>query len=457
MMHRIKEGTLNGFLAVLVVLSIMLSAQAWYPSERVGGLFTKGPSVQVSPPSQEVIMPEVFRPERIYVRQKDSAVALLPAGSVPYKRLWREVQDILIGLNAVTAPTHLDEETEQDPTDVVTLVMPLSLTVQQWAEQWQWETSGLRNFSLKVDRITLQLGATPVIRLAGPTGAVYRVSPIAQVSYKGIKEIVTGLEPAQFATYRPLALKDSSLRIMAGLLVPATTEMPVAALQSTKPDYTLEKARYFPDLSVVRQIDEKDARSFTDGQRWLRITSGGQLEYSLAHTPGIAPDLARAKTAVSEWVGSHGGWPQELVLGWYTSQPGRTVLRFDLRMDGPFPVESSEGALRLELTTSRAPGEEPITTVTHFKRYPELIPAFSRTTLPVITPERALQRMSGQFAPLLLFEEVREMHLAYLIAYSDKVGANWVLEPIWVIQVGEKRIFMPASATSDLQPFVGGA
>jgi regulatory protein YycH of two-component signal transduction system YycFG len=457
MMERLKEAVLNGLLAVLVIVSIVLSAQAWFPSERVGGLFTKGPSIQASPPSQEVIMPDVFRPERIYVRQANNAIALLPAGSVPYKRMWREVQDLLIGMNAVTAPSQLDEGATEEPADMITLVMPLSLTVQQWAEQWHWDQTGLRNFSLKADRITLQLGKTPVIRLAGPTGSVYRVSPLTQISFAGIKDIVAGLDPAQFSLYRPLSLKNPSLRIAPGLLVPDVTQMPLASLLAKQPDHTVEEARYFPDLSVVRQIDEKDARSFTDGQRLLRITAGGEIEYLVAHTPGIAPELSKAEAAVSEWVGNHGGWPQELVLSSYSSQPGKTVLRFDQRMDGPFPIESADGALRIELTTSREPGEDPYTTVTHFKRAPEFTSAFSSSKEPIITPEKALQQLAGKFAPLLLFDEVREMHAAYLINYSDKVGEGWRLEPVWVVEIGENRVYMPAVEKSDLQPFVFGS
>jgi hypothetical protein len=414
-------------------------------------------------------MPDVFRPERIYVRPQNGPIALLPAGSVPYKRVWREMQDSLMGAYVATTNGRPEEELDQDAADTITLVMPLSLTVEQWAEYWKWDTAGLRNFSQKIDRLTLVMGKTTAIQLSGPTGATLRLGSLTQLDLKSMKETVAGLEPDLFAKYRPLSLPDSTLRISPGLLVPDVVEMPVATLTVKKPDYNLEVARYFPDLSVLRQMDEKDARNFTDGQRLLRITEGGQIDYLIAHTPGIAPELPRAQAAAKEWVGTHGGWPQDLVMNWYMHQPGKTILVFDLRMDGPFPVESvgnwgseedsaspqSGGALRLEITTHREPGEEPYSTITKYRRFPELTPEFGRGRRPVMAAERALQRVASQFAPQLLFEEVREMHLAYLVRHLAKIeNESWVLEPVWVIQVGDERIYTPASTTSDLAPFV---
>lgn len=469
-MERLKEIAMNSLLVLMVALSVGLSARVWFPAEPVSQTRVQGPSIQAAPPtSQEGIMPDVFRPERIYVRPKDGTIALLPAGSVPYKRLWRGLQDTLGGMTAVTANGRMEEEPDQEAVATITLVMPLSLTVEQWAEYWKWDTSGLRNFTQKVDRLTLVIGKNAVIQLSGPTGATLRLGFLADVDLKNLNEIVAGLEPDLFSKYRPLTLPESTLRISPGLLVPDVAEMPVATLNVKKPDYNLEVARYFPDLSVLRQMDEKEARNFTDGQRLLRITEGGQIDYLIAHTPGIAPELPRARATAKDWVGSHGGWPQDLVMNWYMHQPGITILMFDLRMDGPFPVESvgtwgsqddsssprSGGAVRLEITMNRDPGEEPYSTVTKYRRFPELTPVFGRGRRPVISAERALQQVASQFAPQLLFEEVREMHLAYLVRHIAKVGTEtWALEPVWVIQVGDERIYTPASTTSDLAPFV---
>lgn len=460
-MQQIKEFSLNGLLAVLVAVSIVLSYRVWFPSDQGGLWRPKEASVQTSPPAQ----PEIFkdahfhRPERIYVQNKDGQTALLPAGSLEYLRVWNGVRDVLTELGPMNGQMPPDEEVDRSG-ESVTLVLPISLTLDQWAQLWEWKIGGLPNFSLKVDRVTVYLAKSPIIYFSGVTGVVFRAGPLPAGDQKTLKGLLAEIEHDRFMKYRPLVTKDVAVKQAGGLMVPDVTEMPEGALNIERPDGAVEQARYFPDLSVVRHIEEKDANSFTDGQRWLRLTIGGQTEYVTAPPVGAPPDLLRAREAAREWVLSHGGWPQDLVLNEYVQQPGRSVLVYNLRLDGAaFPIESAGpaesfgGAIRLELTLTR----DQVVTIRQYRRYPEFTHSFTGRNIPVKPAETALENVVEQFPSLFLFEgELREMHLAYLIHQPDKLG-TWKLEPVWVIQVGEKRVYTPAALMSDLKSFLSGA
>lgn len=452
-MGQTRETLLNGLLAAMVVLSVALSAQVWFPDQPVQG-GTKQPSVQISPPSQEGTMPKTFRPERIYVRQPSGRIALLPAGSVAYKQVWWGMESILTGMSALPAPPQTEEELDPG-SEVVTLILPMPLTMEQWAQQFKWNTAGLRTFSMKVDRITLRLGPSAILYLTGPAGGMYRIGPVAASELLALKEVLAGLNAQQFMAFRPLQLKDSLVRVAAGLQVPDITGMPSGSLEVHKPDNAEEEARFLPDLTVVRRIDEKDARSFTDGLRLLRITRAGQLEYLSVQVGGspIAPDMQRALRTAEDWVSAHGGWPQELIMRGVVQQPGSTSLIFDLRMDGVFPVETAGGALRVNVTSYRDSSGLQHSAVTQFRRLPDFAPFFGRARRPVITPERAVQLAAEKFAALLYNEELREVHPAYLVRWTTQAGGDWALEPVWVLHAGEETIYVQAAVTLDSEPF----
>lgn len=455
-MQQAKEFTLNSLLAVLVILSIALSSQIWFPIGPKDAARTGAPSVQVSPPSEQGVMPDVYRPERIYVRHHTGAVAMLQAGSTPYKQVWYSMQGLLRGMSAVSPNTEGEEGLDPEA-DVITLVMPLSLTIENWADLWRWNTTGLRSFTQQVDRITLYLDAkTPMLQLAGGAGNVYRIGPLSPAEVRVLRDVVTGLDQTLFAQYRPVNAKETNVRVTPGLLVPAATSMPVGRLEVKTPDQKAEEARYFPDLTVVRQIDEKDARSYTDGQRLMRVTAAGELEYFsvTGGTNAIAPELERARTLAGEWVGSHGGWSQDVLMDWYAHQPGKTTLVFDLRLEGAFPVETAGGALRVQVSAYRDQAGLQHNSVTQYRRLPDFVPRFSQDQLPIISPEQAIQLVSDTYAAQLLFEEVREVHLAYLVRLVGKTGADWSLQPVWVVQVGEEHYYVPAAGGTEAHPFM---
>lgn len=101
---------------------------------------------------------------------------------------------------------------------------------------------------------------------------------------------------------------------------------------------------FFIDLSVLRQIEEKDgAVIYTDGRRGLRVYPYGKIEYtapsqsvSQAPTPSQErPALLDALSLSVEFVNSHGGWlPNSLLwdFGEQTIGAARTQSPQGLRM-----------------------------------------------------------------------------------------------------------------------------
>lgn len=450
-MQKIKEYILNGMLTTLVILSIVLSYQVWFPSDQGGLGPAKEAHVQSSPPSQSGDdAPDIHRPERIYLRNKDGQTALLPADSPEYLRVWKGLGGILGGLQPISGQAPEDEVDRNG--EAITLILPVPLTLGQWADIWKWRSIPLPNVSLKVDRMTIYLDKAPTVYFSGATGTVFRIGPLPQTDQMLLRELLTGTDTALFSKYRPLVFKDPSVKVASGVAVPDVTEMPEGTLDVKKPDRTVEQARYFPDLSVVRHIEEKDANSYTDGQRWLRITLAGQMEFVTAPPPGASPDLGRAIDAAKRWVLTHEGWSQDFVLSEYVQQPNRSLLVYDRRLaGGRFPVETAQGAMQVEMTL-----RDQVLTVMQYRRYPDFVPKFTRGRISVMPPEKALQNTAAQFLSLFLFEgEVREMHLAYLIWLPDGL-ITWKLEPVWVIQVGEKQVYTPASPLSTMKPVVVG-
>jgi hypothetical protein len=457
-MQRIKEFLLNGALAGLVLLSFVLSYQVWFPS-LTGGLWrTREAHVQSSPPALAGGEPDVHRPERIYVQNKEGLVALLPAGSPAYAPVWNGLKGVLKGLEPLYSQLPPDDQAEE-PVASITAVLPVPLMLNQWAEEWAWDKDGLPNSSLKVDRVTVTLSKTPMLHFSGAYGGVYRVGPLSLADQHLLTGLVGALDPGLFQTYRPLKFDKPGARLSPGLSVPETAEMPIGTVTIRQPEAGVEQARYFPDLSVVRHIEERDANSFTDGPRWLRLKKNGQTEYATAPPVGIPPDLQRARAAAKAWVPAHGGWSQDYVLGgYYQQQAGRALLVYNLRLNGNgFPVETASpatgvGALVLELTN-----RDQTTTVLQYRRDPEFTPLFTDSLIAIQPAEKVLEAAVERFSALFLLEgEVREMYLGYVIWLPDNLS-TWKLVPVWIAQLGEKRVYWPASVLSEMQPFVAGS
>lgn len=441
-----KDHALDGMLVGLVALSVALSFQLWYPPDEHLAA-TTGPSVQPQPPAAGHEMPDIFRPDRILIRQSGTSLAPIHTGSSTYAQLWPQLKRLMQNLRVTGGAFPV----EQVPARLVEspwieLQLPTPLLLSEWVELWRWDAPTLRNGTMRIDRITFYLGQPGAIYLSGPVGTPLYMADIPDGLRADLFDLIRGVRYDRYQTYRPLEAMAQELYLLPDLLVPVVDSMPVATMRAVMPDEGDEEARYFPDLSVVRQIDERDARSLTDGQRLLRFVATGALEFRTADpsSASAAPEMRRALTLTQEWLGSHGGWPSDVVLRRYLQQPGRTRLEFDFRGGSEYPVESVGAALQAQVSAQR---------VVYFARTPAFEQIqFTDQMQPVIAPEAALARMAKEF-PALLMEPIRSLHLAYMAIPGPAGQASaWRVEPAWVIQVADVRVYVFAAEGKETEP-----
>jgi len=444
---RWREVLLNLLLLALVATSMLLSVRIWHPDPLFGEADTAEPSVQLQPPPTVREMPEVFRPMRVSIRDGDGGWAEVHAGSSIYSTLWRLIRQAITGLDVGSGPvlvSRVPDLSEAGPS--LQIHLPVSLMVSEWAELWQWQASALRNGSMWVDRLTIILGEPAGIYLSGPPGFDLYLGDLPEDQRQVLADRLQQLDPSLFRPYRSLALEDLGLTALPDVVVPELTVVPGARVSVSMPDQREEEARYFPDLSVVRQIDERDARSLTDGQRLLRITNTGLLQFRTADATADeeAPRLDRALEIARQWVGSRGGWPQDLVLRRYVREEQRGRLEFGVSTGWDYPVESLPGAVQVQVSAAQR--------VVYFERTPTVQNVtFDGEPVEIITPETALAHALPA-APVLKTEPIREMYLTYLLKPASDGSGRWVADPTWVIQAGDTLIYIHAVASEHPRP-----
>jgi regulatory protein YycH of two-component signal transduction system YycFG len=437
-MERSKDIGLNVLLALVVVVSILLSGRVWFPPDP--GFAERPPEAQVQSTAPVLIdrMPDVFRPERLYVRLRTGLVAMVVGDTTTYKAIWPRMKALLLGMHPDQSPVMVDEPDWTDG-DTLQIIFPFALSVGEWADQWSWDTTNLRNHMVKMDRMIIHLGKSPAIYMTGLEGKFYKVTTLGPPDVKTITETIGEVAVDQYQKYHPLNSKELSVRTQGVVDVLELKEVPLVKVSTRRPDSNVEVVRYFPDLSVVRQVDEKEAKSFTDGQRFLRFAANGEVEYRTATTSAGAPDLTRALDVAQDWMNSHGGWPQNLVLSRVETLARTTRLEFAYRVPGPFPVEVETGAFSLSLNGDR---------VADMKRSADFSLDVTEAQQKVITPEQAVQLGVQGLPQLFQSESIRDVHMSYRMQATTK---GWSVEPCWVIQVGTTRVYVPATI-SDKRP-----
>lgn len=437
-MHSLKERLLDGLVFLFVIISILLSSRIWFPADPGIRAAAKEARVEAQPAGVDRRMPDLFRPERILVKRRDGAVAVLQMGTGPYNQAWALSQSVLTRLRpAVTLAASPESDEEAVQTDAITLLLPAPLRLSEWSEHWNWNSFGFSNLALRMDRVTFETGKRQGVYMAGPLAGAYRASPLTESEIEAVSGLVNAMDKSLFFSPRRLNIGDLSVRALRDVWVPNAQTMPLGGVRPQKPIQTVEEARFFPDLSVVREIQEQGATSFTDGQRLLRLAGDGILEYRTADIRGYAPELFRGIAYLQEWVAQHGGWPQDLVLTRFAQDSGKARFQFDLRMQGPYPVETVGGALLIDLIS--------VDRVTYLKRFPDFVSVtFTKAQVSIISPEEALKSAIDP-VPAFLFEPIRHVEPVFLLQLQGVTGQfEWSLEPAWLFLVGDGRVYVPA-------------
>lgn len=425
-----RETFWDGVLATMVIISLVLSAKLWFPAAGSESTDGKGASIQEIPPSSYAAMPVIHRPERILVRRADGQMALFMTSSTSYEAL-----RLLVGriINDLTEPTWVAEPPAMTDGSFITLYMPFPLTFDQIAEEMAWDALKGRGNGFKVDQITVSLNEGGVTWLLGPAAGGYRLDAMAAADLQELTTALNDLKETELKPYR-LLTDVTGFALRGPIWVPDVAAIQELRAVVTTPARAEVEARFFPDLSVVRQIDEQGAVSLTDGQRLLRISDEGILDFNLAQGSRETGTPVAQMEVIRRWVEENGGWPRDVVQTRVATQDGRTIYQFDLRLVASYPVESSGGALQIQLTGNQ---------VLAFRRYPDMAGIQpGPNQLPILTPEQALQ-VAAIEQPLVSLTPVRDAYLSYQMKPGDTLNP-WVVEPTWVFRMGEARVLVPA-------------
>lgn len=127
--------------------------------------------------------------------------------------------------------------------------------------------------------------------------------------------------------------------------------LPVPKWHFEQPDTGRIVQSFFVEPAIIRQILETDGTIIhTDGAKALRVYPSGALEYTLAkyETGYTGEQLATFELAL-EFVGSHGGWREDLVLS-QVSLTNEGILRLEYVTFGlGLPLYSNGGSLAVEV------------------------------------------------------------------------------------------------------------
>jgi hypothetical protein len=430
---------LDLLLAFLVVGSLLLSSRVWTDPTRYEVARTEQPRVQPQPYAPTWTMPDIYRPVRIMVTLPDGQGTWSGPDSETYSRIWRAAKPLLQGLRPIGLPTVVGEGDldawRQGP--VITLVLPLAMPLAEWADRWEWNAFGLRTESgHRVDRVVLFAGNPGGILFEGPEARL-RMSHLFEPDLTELAGLVATIPVSDWRPHS--ALPDDKVDRL--LHSPDIGHVALPRAIPVYPDRTAVLSRFFPDLSVVRQIDEKElkgadlgltATSYTDGQKLVRIYDYGAIEYYAPDRAAgsLPPSFVQALNLAQNFVTAHGGWPQNVALTGWETVGNRVILTFDLHQGASNlpPVMTRHGFLRVTATADR---------VVHLFRDPAVQVDITGPNRPVISVREALRILSEE-RPWTRFEKVRDAALVYLL--HEGPGRN-ALEPVWVISLTWGRPF----------------
>lgn len=428
-----REFFLDTLLVGLVIASIFLSSKVWTDPTRYNSVQTDRPRVQSQPYVPEWTMPDIYRPTRVTVTLPDGTGAFGGPDSAVYSRVWRVVHPLLRSLRPIGIPRTVDdvdfEAWKELPS--ISLVLPVLAPFAEWGDRWGWNTFGLRSeVHLRIDRVILFLGDPGGMVFAGPTGN-WQMIYLREPDLQALTELVHGLDASHLHEFAPLPADKAERETW----VPSPGTIPLLELEVLQPDRVAVLNRFFPDLSVVRQIEENrsksddvdlNATSYTDGQKLIRIYNYGAIEYySPDRSAGTAaPSFTQALTMAQDFVAAHGGWPQDIALTHWETIGNRVVLTFDLQkgVSGVPPLVSRHGYLSVGVTADR---------VVYLLREPSVrvMPTGPRRALTSV--QDALGTLSEE-RPWTKFEKVRDVSLVYLSLSGHQ---QQMAEPYWVISL----------------------
>ncbi len=428
-----RELILNSLLAFQVLVSVVLTAV----------LMSRPPlAIQPADPPQVVAAspatpasqpPDPSLPRAVWFHQGGGRYAAINPDEALYQRTWLQMRAILsrsMGrshLWQMAGPMELVQAAAQP---LVGADFALALPPGEWARLWESADAGVGGLIRgpvyegsegPVERVVLTLTAPDAsIYLLGARGTMRL--PLLETDREELERTVRSMNPRAFPKLRLLSLSEpddvapepekghlSSLLaddVAPWVLIPAddvSAAFPLVRPQS--PDPLPYLTRFFPDVSVVRQIQEQDGSvAYTDGRRGMRMNVYGALEYFEAPEFSgsvAAPDLLRAVQVARDFIFSRGLWSVDATLSGFGRLGQESRLTFGLRRP-LLPWVSVRPVMEVRVVGER---------VVYFYRSPDYIPVASGGNEKLITPEEALHRLKATLAGRPM--RVRTMYLAH--------------------------------------------
>ena len=207
---------------------------------------------------------------------------------------------------------------------------------------------------------------------------------------------------------------------------------------------------FFVDYSLARSIEEKDgAVIYTDGERGLRLTSGGfEYSYPRLEEGEANQTVAEALNSSGALISYHGGWPAGLRLErieqarlgrsvTYSTQWRMYYLGYPLYAAKPTRIVFNDRGL------------------IHFNRLIYNIPNLNQDQAEnrITAGWQEALRVALELTPAETLEQPEDLKLeAFNLGYAIVAGVNelWA-EPVWHLQIDGRRILLRADNLVQIQ------
>lgn len=450
-----REVLLNGLLALQVLASVILTGVLMYRPALAIQPADPPLAASLQPALAPETPPDLTLPRAVWVHQGGGRYLAAGPAEPLYQRAWRQMRPVLARLMArpLIAETPSPLELAQAATmPLLGADLPAALPAGDWARLWDAAGNGgfvgpgrgspAAGREGLVDRVVFRLAPPGEVYLLGTRGAA-RLH-LAEADRAELADLVRSVDPQAYPAMRLLAgpgadtapfapeERDSGglTEFAPWILVP---DGPVSAattlLLPQRKEAQAYLHRFFPDVSVVRQIQEQDGSvAYTDGQRGMRLYANGALEYFEPRegTDPSGPDLFRALQVAQEFISARRLWPPGATLAAYARLGQEARLTFGVR--GPALLwVSPRPPLEVRVAGNR---------VVYFYRGPDFEVRASAGNDRLITAEEALNQVKLAAAGRTL--RVRSLFLAHR---PEPAGLP-VLIPVWVVGLQDGDMYV---------------
>lgn len=447
------ERLLNGLLGVQVLASVVLTGVLLYRPPLVFPP-PEPPRLEAPQhPQPPAMATDLFRPLAVWVHPGGGRYMALAGMDPLFPLTWKQMRQSLVRAIGRAGPGEAVTALELAQAAAQPLVgadLPAALPAFAWARLWEAEDTGMppgreilpEGRAGPVDRVVFTLSPPGGIYLIGARATVRL--PLPGPEREELAQRVQGLDPQAYPALRLLTAAAPADPPRVGdqpgggerdeyspwLLVPdGPTSAASPLVLPQLPDPASLLARFFPDVSVVRQIREQEGSLvYTDGRRGLRLFSHGALEYieSRGGSEGVPPELPNALQLAQEFMAVRGLWPAGATLTGFSRSGAEARLTFAIR--GPLlPRMSVRPLLDLRLAGDR---------VVYLYRAPDFTTVAAAGNDRLEAPEAALQQIRAARGGRRL--RVRSV----LLAHRVNASGLQVLTPVWWVGLQGGEVYM---------------